>query len=111
MPVRFMGMNWHFIVIAFILLSCFTTCQAIPAENRKAWIDIPIMGFEFPAGEPIRVLAHVYADAGVAEVQCAVDGIPFHRGPPSQPGGDFSTYDQDVIINDPRQPHHFGHHF
>ena len=87
------------VIILFIIL--FSACKPISRNTQKAWIDVPFKNSSYQAGESIHLQAHVYAGSGVAEVQCSIDSIPYHRGAPEEPGSTFSIYLQDLIINDP----------
>jgi len=87
------------VIILFIVL--ISACKPISRNTQKAWIDVPFKNSSYQAGEAIHLQAHVYAGSGVAEVQCSIDSIPYHRGAPEEPGSTFSIYLQDLIINDP----------
>ena len=87
------------VIVLFIVL--FSACKPISQNTQKAWIDVPFKNSSYQAGEAIHLQAHVYAGSGVAEVQCSIDSIPYHRGAPEAPGSTFSIYLQDLIINDP----------
>ena len=87
------------VIILFIIL--FSACKPISRNTQKAWIDVPFKNSSYQAGEAIHLQAHVYVGSGVAEVQCSIDSIPYHRGAPDEPGSTFSIYLQDLIINDP----------
>ena len=89
-----------FAVIAlFIVL--FNACKPISRNVQKSWIDVPFQNSSYQAGETIHLQAHVYAESGVSEVLCSINGIPYHRGAPEAPGSSFSVYSQDLIINEP----------
>ena len=90
-----------FLVVIVLFTVLFSACKPISRNTQKAWIDVPFKNSSFQAGEAIHLQAHVFAGSGVAEVQSSVDSVPYHRGVPETPGGTFSIYTQDVIINDP----------
>ena len=87
------------VIVLFIIL--FSACKPISQNTQKAWIDVPFKNSSYQAGEAIHLQAHVYAGSGVAEVQCSIDSIPYHRGAPEAPGSTFSIYLQDLVINNP----------
>lgn len=87
------------VIILFIVL--ISACKPISQNTQKAWIDVPFKNSSYHAGEAIHLQAHVYAGSGVAEVQCSIDSIPYHRGAPEVPGSTFSIYLQNLVINDP----------
>ena len=96
-------LRWLWVFIAVIVLSSviFLGCTPISTNDLKAWIDLPFQGTVYNAGDTISLLAHVYADDGVAEVLCSVDNIPYHREAPQSPGTSFTTYSTELVINNP----------
>jgi len=90
-----------FLAVIVLFTVLFSACKPISRNTQKAWIDVPFKNSSYQAGETIHLQAHVYAVSGVAEVQCSIDSIPYHRGAPEEPGSTFSIYLQDLIINDP----------
>ena len=90
-----------FLAVIVLFFALFSACKPISRNTQKAWIDVPFKNSSYQAGELIHLQAHVYAGSGVAEVQCSIDSIPYHRGAPETPGSTFSLYLQDLIINDP----------
>lgn len=93
-----LGRIFFAVIVLFIVL--FSACKPISRNTQKAWIDVPFKNSSYKAGEAIHLQAHVYAGSGVAEVQCSIDSIPYHRGAPETPGSTFGIYLQDLIIND-----------
>ena len=90
-----------FLIVIVLFTVLFSACKPISRNTQKAWIDVPFKNSIYQAGEAIHLQAHVYAGSGVAEVQCSIDSIPYHRGAPETPGSTFSIYLQDLVINDP----------
>jgi hypothetical protein len=90
-----------FFAVIVLFFALFSACKPISRNTQKAWIDVPFKNSSYQAGELIHLQAHVYAGSGVAEVQCSIDSIPYHRGVPETPGSTFSIYAYDLIINDP----------
>jgi hypothetical protein len=101
--MRSQRLRLHLIFTAVIALyfTLFSACKPISRNTQKAWIDVPFRNASYQSGEIINLQAHVFVGSGVAEVQCSVDDIPYHRGVPEEPGSSFSIYSQDIIINDP----------
>ncbi|MBI4790658.1 MAG: hypothetical protein HY782_26820 [Chloroflexi bacterium] len=73
-----------------VLMAGTLACVAERAGPR-AWIDYPSDGSRVPAGAPVAVVAHASAPDGVAEVLLSVNGAPYRRNPPAQPGATFSA--------------------
>jgi hypothetical protein len=69
-------------------------CAAQGTSGPRAWIDVPIDGSILPAGQEIEVQSHAFASEGVAEVLLVVNGVPYRRDPPSEPGADFTGISQ-----------------
>ena len=90
-----------FLAVIVLFTVLFSACKPISRNTQKAWIDVPFKNSSYQAGEAIHLQAHVFAGSGVAEVQCSIDSIPYHRGAPAEPGSSFSIYSQDIVINDP----------
>jgi len=67
------------------------------ATGPKAWIDYPKDGTSMPLGVPITVISHSFAGEGVAEVMLSVDGVPYRRDPPKNPGDDFTQTRQEWL--------------
>ena len=70
--------------------AALAACAPADAGSPRAWIDIPLDGSDIVAGTEIEVLSHASAQAGVAEVMLAVDGVPYRRDPPEEHGAQFS---------------------
>ena len=90
-----------FIVATMLFFLIASACQPAPEYTQKAWIDSPFADSSFFPGSPIHLVAHAYAEKGIAEVQSFIDGVPYSRGAPDNPGEKFALYTQDMIINDP----------
>ena len=90
-----------FIAAAMLFFLITSACQPSPEYTQKAWIDSPFAGSSFFPGSSIHLVAHAFAEKGIAEVQSFIDGVPYSRGAPNNPGEKFALYTQDMIINDP----------
>jgi len=84
----------------FLILAFLTACTANAETVPNAWIDHPRDGDVFASGETIRVLSHVFAKGGVAEVILSINGIPFRRDVPVEAGQDFVSIEQDWITGE-----------
>ena len=79
-----------------VLLSCS------PAETGpRAWIDWPLKGFETSPGTTLTVVAHAYAEDGVAEVQLAINRQPYRVVTPDQAGQQFVEISSDWLADEP----------
>ncbi len=76
-------------LVCLVLSGAVLACQPETAETR-AWIDAPSDGATVPVGAPVTIVSHAYARDGVAEVVLLVNGEPYRRNPPAQPGAPFS---------------------
>ena len=76
----------HLLLVAalLILASCAPT-QVGP----RAWIDWPLEGFETDPGSTVNLIAHAYAEDGVAEVRLEVDRQPYRVVSPEPAGEQF----------------------
>lgn len=79
-----------------VLLSC-----APVQSGPRAWIDWPPDGFETSVGTTLTVVAHAYAEDGVAEVQLAVDRQPYRVVAPDQVGEQFVEISADWLADEP----------
>lgn len=78
------------LVVTLAALTCGTvSCREVETGPR-AWIDHPRDGSSVPVGATITLIAHAQAPGGVAEVLFTVNGEPYRRGPPDEPGATFS---------------------
>lgn len=77
-----------------LLASLAAGCAAQSTGGPRAWIDVPIDGSVLPAGQEIEVQSHAFAPDGVAEILLVVNGVPYRRDPPSEPGADFAGISQ-----------------
>ncbi len=91
--------------IVGILPACMSlwlaACAPADAAGPRAWIDIPLDGSEITAGTEIEVVSHAYAPEGVAEILLAVDGVPYRRDPPAEPGGVITGGSQPWLPGEP----------
>jgi len=83
------------VCLTLVLLSVLAAgCAAQPTGGPRAWIDVPIDGARVPAGIEIQVQSHAYARAGVAEVLLSINGVPYRRDPPVEPGAALTSLSQ-----------------
>jgi hypothetical protein len=81
--------------LAAAILSC------APVETGpRAWIDWPTKGFETGVGTTVTLIAHAYAEDGVAEVQLAVDRQPYRVVSPDQAGEQFVEVSVDWLADE-----------
>ncbi|MBI5301091.1 MAG: hypothetical protein HY868_03065 [Chloroflexi bacterium] len=78
------------------MIFAVTACEPQPTGPR-AWIDVPLDGSTVPAGAPVPVVSHVYAQEGIAEVLLSVNGEAYRRSPPAQSDTTLSKVSQDWI--------------
>jgi hypothetical protein len=90
-------------VLPLVLLGVMTLAlSCAPARaGPRAWIDWPPNGFETSVGTPLNVIAHAYAEDGVAEVQLAVDRQPYRVVTPDQAGEQFVEVSADWLAEQP----------
>jgi hypothetical protein len=82
------------------LMAALLSCS--PAETGpRAWIDWPPEGFETDVGTTVTLIAHAYAEAGVAEVQLAVDRQPYRVVAPDQAGEQFVDVSIEWLAEEP----------
>ncbi len=78
------------------LLSC------APVESGpRVWIDLPLEGAQFFPETTVTVTCHAFAEAGVAEIQLAVDGEPYRLGTPAQAGEQFVEVSMEWLATEP----------
>ncbi len=90
-------------VLPLVLLGVMTLAlSCAPAEaGPRAWIDWPPEGFETDVGTTVTLIAHAYAQDGVAEVQLAVDRQPYRVVTPDQAGEQFVEVAADWLAEEP----------
>lgn len=72
---------WKPVLFVFVVLLTAGLLACEPQDTGpRAWIDEPLPGSSFPAGEPVKITYHAYARDGVAEVLISVNGDPLKRG-------------------------------
>jgi hypothetical protein len=82
----------HFTWILPLLLSAalLVVPSCAPAQvGPRAWIDWPLEGFETEPGSTVNLIAHAYAEEGVAEVRLEVDRQPYRVVSPDPAGEQF----------------------
>lgn len=92
-----MGRTYRLIVRVLVLTlatAFLVGCAAADPATTRAWIDVPTPGSTVFAGLEVEVLSHAYARAGVVEVLLAVNGVPYRRDPPAEPGAEFTSASQ-----------------
>jgi len=73
-----------------LLGSLLIVPSCAPAQvGPRAWIDWPLEGFETSPGSTVNLIAHAYAEDGVAEVRLEVDRQPYRVVSPGQVGEQF----------------------
>jgi hypothetical protein len=82
--------------VMVVTLSC-TAAEAGP----RVWIDWPADGFETDVGTTLAVIAHAYAEKGVAEVQLSVDRQPYRVVSPDQVGEQFVEVSVEWFADEP----------
>lgn len=78
-------------VVVSLTAVCLSACASTDLASTRAWIDVPFDGSEVAAGVEVEVMSHAYARAGVAEVLLAVNGVPYRRDPPAEPGHELTS--------------------
>jgi len=82
--------------LAAAILSC------APVESGpRAWIDWPPNGFETSVGTTLSLIAHAYAEEGVAEIQLAVDRQAYRVVSPDQAGEQFVEVSAEWFADEP----------
>jgi len=94
--------SWRLVLILtlFTLLGGALGCTAVETRPR-AWIDFPRDGARVSMDTPITVVSHAYAREGVAEVMLSVNGEPYTRVAPLEPGASFTEIRQEWIPEEP----------
>jgi hypothetical protein len=89
---------WKLILLLtlFALIGGALSCGEVETRPR-AWIDYPRDGSSVTVDTPVSVISHVYAREGVAEVLLSVNGEPYRRDPPPQPGASFGEITQEWL--------------
>lgn len=90
--------------LAILLLTGLTSaCSAQSMGGPRVWIDAPTIGARLSVGQAIDIHSHAYAREGVAEVMLVVNGVPYRRDPPSEPGASFTDISQSWLAEHPGQ--------
>ncbi len=82
------------LILILLLAWLISSCAPLPEANFRVWIDIPRDGARVSMGQMVNVQSHAYARKGVAEVMLIVNGVPYRRDPPAEPGADFTAISQ-----------------
>jgi hypothetical protein len=87
-------------LVLFGLMTAVLSCS--PAETGpRAWIDWPRDGYETTVGTTVTLIAHAYAEDGVAELQLAVDRQPYRVVTPDQAGQQFVEVSSEWMADEP----------
>jgi hypothetical protein len=78
-------------IVSLLLLGALLIVPSCaPAQvGPRAWIDWPLEGFETEPGSTVNLIAHAYAQEGVAEVRLEVDRQPYRVVSPDPAGEQF----------------------
>jgi len=94
--------SWTAILPLVLLGVMAVALSCAPAERGpRAWIDWPGEGFETDVGTTLTVIAHAYAERGVAEVQLSVDRQPYRVVSPDQVGEQFVEVSVEWFADEP----------
>jgi hypothetical protein len=90
-------------ILPLVLLGLMVVAlSCAPAEaGPRAWIDWPPNGFETSVGTTLTLIAHAYAEEGVAEVQLAVDRQPYRVVSPDRAGEEFVQVSVEWFADEP----------
>ncbi len=90
------------LVLSILLLLVIPLAACTEARpGPQAWIDAPRDGSTLPVGGPVTVIAHAYAEGGVTELLFSVNGAPYQRIPPEQPGASFTEVALEWLPEEP----------
>jgi len=93
---------WRALLILIFISLLGGALSCVPVEARpRAWIDVPSDGAQVTIGTAIFVISHAYAREGVAEMMLSVNGEPYRREPPSEPGASFTKIAQEWLPEGP----------
>jgi len=83
---------WRLVLVLtlIVLLAGALSCTVEPETRPRAWIDVPRDGAQVRVNTPVTVTSHAYAGEGVAEITLSVNGEPYRREPPLEPGASFT---------------------
>jgi len=90
-----------FVLTLIVLLAGALSCAVQPGTRPRAWIDVPRDGVEVSVNTPVTVTSHAYAREGVAVITLSVNGEPYRREPPSEPGASFTEITQQWLPGEP----------
>jgi hypothetical protein len=79
---------WILPLLMLAALLVVPSCAPAQAGPR-AWIDWPLDGFETSPGSTVNLIAHAYAEEGVAEIRLEVDRQPYRVVSPDPAGEQF----------------------
>ncbi|MGB9299910.1 MAG: hypothetical protein WCD51_04875 [Anaerolineae bacterium] len=88
MRLRHEHSTWILPLLLSMALLVVPSCAPTQVGPR-AWIDWPLEGFETEPGSTVNLIAHAYAQDGVAEVRLEVDRQPYRVVAPDPAGEQF----------------------
>jgi hypothetical protein len=93
---------WMVILPLALIGVMMAALSCAPMETGpRAWMDWPGEGFETDVGTTLTVIAHAYAEPGVAEVQLSVDRQPYRVVSPDQVGEQFVEVSVEWFADEP----------
>jgi hypothetical protein len=100
MSLRHRHSTWILPLLLLTVLLAVLSCAPAPAGPR-AWIDWPPQGFETSVGTTLTLIAHAYAEEGVAGVRLEVDRQPYRLVSPEQAGEQFVQVSAEWFADQP----------
>jgi len=88
MRLRRRHSTWILPLLLLAALLVVPSCAPVQVGPR-AWIDWPLEGFETSPGSTVNLIAHAYAEEGVAEVRLEADRQPYRVVSPDPAGEQF----------------------
>ncbi|MCX6072491.1 MAG: hypothetical protein NTU91_16830 [Chloroflexi bacterium] len=79
---------------SLLLAGLVAGCAAREATGAQVWIDIPLDGEVVFAGREVQVVSRAFDAQGVAEMLLTVNGEPYRRDAPAEPGESFTSASQ-----------------
>jgi hypothetical protein len=94
--------SWTAILTLVLLGLMAAALSCAPMETGpRAWIDWPGQGFETDVGTTLTLIAHAYAEQGVAEVQLSVDRQAYRVVSPDEVGEQFVEVSVEWFADEP----------
>jgi hypothetical protein len=79
---------------SLLLAGLVAGCAAREATGAQVWIDIPLDGAVVFVGREVQVVSRAFDAQGVAEMLLTVNGEPYRRDAPAEPGESFASASQ-----------------